>query len=477
MQSDRRGFLKLSGLAGLVMLRGRTGIATEGENLAGAVRVPSGCHWAGERVQRFNMSGYAAAKIDPVRVGIIGLGQRGPAHLKTLIRIEGVEIKALCDLLPEKAEAARMKLKGTDHRPELYSGDQEAWKKLCERDDIDLVVIATPWPMHAEMGIYAMNCGKHAASEVPAAGTIEECWQIVETAERTRKHFMMMENYSFVYFPLLILNMARKGFFGEIIHGDCAYNTSKMRNNFSKTMYWDMWWLKQYAWRKGNIYPTHGLGPICQVMDINRGDRLDYLVSVESADFMMNDRAKELARDDEFYRPFVDKDYRGSMNVTTIRTNRGRTIMVQHDAASPSPHNMIHGVYGTKGAALYDPPPPRFAVGKHKWVAQEEFDKIKEKYTPEITRKLGRAAKGWSHWGSDLLQDWRLIDCLRNGLPLEQDVYDAVSWSSIVPLSEWSVRNRSNSIDVPDFTAGSWKTNQRNMDINLERGGDTKVLG
>jgi hypothetical protein len=212
-------------------------------------------------------------------------------------------------------------------------------------------------------------------------------------------------------------------------------------------------------------------------MDINRGDRLDFLVSVESNDFMMNNKAKELAQSDDFFKPFTGKEYRGNMSVTTIRTKKGRTIMLQHDATSPSPHNLIHGISGTKGTALYDPQPPRFAVGDHKWVSQEEFDQLKEKYTPEIIKKMGAISRESGHGGSDLLLSWRLIDCLHNGLPLDQDVYDAASLSSIIPLSEWSVRNRSNSVDIPDFTSGAWETNKRNMDINLKSGGNTKVNG
>ncbi len=367
-------------------------------------------------------------------------------------------------------------LEGTDHHPDLYAGGKDEWKKLCERDDLDLVIVTSPWYMHAGMAVYAMEHGKHVASEVPAAGTIEECWKLVETAERTRRHLMMMENYAYMEFQLLMLNMARQGFFGEIVHGEGAYNTSKMGNNFSKSLYWDMWWLRQYAWRKGNIYPTHGLGPVSLIMDINRGDRFDFLVSVESNDFMMNERAKELAETDDFFRPFVDKDYRGNMNVTTIRTKMGRTIMLQHDATSPSPHNLIHGIYGTKGTALFDPQPPRLATGNHEWVSPEEFEKLKEKYTPVITRKMREAARQSGHGGSDIQLCWHLIDCLHNGLPLDQSVYDAASWSSIVPLSEWSVYHRSNSIDIPDFTAGAWKNNKLNMDINLERGGNTKII-
>jgi predicted dehydrogenase len=478
MKNNRRDFIKLGGLTGL-------GIAGGGflESLAnGHVEIASPDlpvqirQYEQTRVQQFNMSGFAAPKIPVVRVGIIGLGQRGPSHMRSMTRIEDVEIKAICDLRPEKAEAAKKMLEGTDHHPDLYAGGKDEWKKLCERDDLDLVIVTTPWYMHTEMAVYAMEHGKHVASEVPAAGTIEECWKLVETAERTRRHCMMMENYAYMEFQLLTLNMARQGFFGEVVHGDCAYNTSKIGNNFSKSLYWDMWWLRQYAWRKGNIYPTHGLGPVCQIMNINRGDQLDFLVSVESNDFMMNKRAKELAETDDFFKPFVDKDYRGNMNVTIIRTKMGRTIMVQHDATSPSPHNLIHGIYGTKGTALFDPQPPRLATGNHEWVSPEGFEKLKEKYTPVITRKMREAARQSGHGGSDIQLCWHLIDCLHNGLPLDEDVYDAASWSSIVPLSEWSVYHRSNSIDIPDFTSGAWKTNKLNMDINLEKGGNTKIM-
>jgi predicted dehydrogenase len=326
------------------------------------------------------------------------------------------------------------------------------------------------------MGIYAMKQGKHVISEVPAAGTIEECWELVVTAEQTRKQFIMLENYAYMEFQLLTLNMARQGFFGEIVHGEGAYNTSKMNNNFSKTGYWDMWWLKQYAWRKGNIYPTHGLGPVSLTMDINRGDSFDYLVSVESNDFMMGAKAKELAKQDDFFEPFVGKDYRGNMNISVIRTKQGRTIMLQHDATTPSPHNLIHGIYGTKGAASFDPQPPRISTGNHKWVSQNEFDTLKEKYTPNIVKKLWSQTKDSFHGGSDLIFGWHIIDCLHNGLPLPQDVYDAAAWSSIIPLSEWSVCHRSNSIDIPDFTSGAWKTNKQNMDINIEKGGNTKII-
>lgn len=423
--------------------------------------------------QRFNMAGFTAPPLKTVRVGIIGLGNRGPSHLRTLIQIEGVEIQALCDKDPARVQKALQHLENTEHTPTCYTESETDWKKLCEREDIDLVVITTPFYLHAPMAIYAMEKGKHVASEVPAAGTLEECWQLVQTAEVTRRHMMMLENYSYMPFHLLTINMAREGFFGDIVHGEGAYNTSKMKNNFSKTTYSDMWWLKQYAERRGNIYPTHGLGPVCQVMDINRGDRLDFLVSVESADFGMAHKARELAKDDPTFADFAKCTYRGNINNTLIRTVKGRTILLQHDATTPSPHNLIHGIHGTHGAALYDPPPPRISTGNHHWASQEEFAQIEKNYTPQIFHQMGEITRTSGHGGSDLLMMWHLIDCLRNGLPLDQDVYDAASWSAIVPLSQWSVLNRSQSIDVPDFTHGEWKTNPQNMDIALAKGGAT----
>ena len=482
MKNKRRDFIRLTGMAGI----GLAGSGLMSESFPEPDYLfPKGIEKKWQKLekanpQRFNMSGYAAPPIDKVRIGIIGMGQRGPSHMVTMRHIENVEIKALCDISADKLNAAKKLLAGTKHDPVLYSGNEEEWKKLCERDDIDLVIVTTPWYMHAAMAVYAMNHGKHVVTEVTSAATIEECWQLVETAERTKQHCMMLENYAYGSFQLLTLNMARKGFFGEIVHGDCAYNTSKMKNNFSKKMYWNMWWLKQYGTRRGNIYPAHGVGAICQLMNINRGDKLKFLVCVDSDDFMMKEKAKELSKTDDFFKPFAEMTYRGNMSVTTIRTANGKTIMLQHDGTSPrGPHTCINSITGTKALAQEYPLPPRISIGLDDWLKPEEYQKLADQYTPVITKRVGELARliGAGHGGTDLFEDWHLIDCLRNGLPLDQDVYDAASWSAIVPLSEWSVRNNSNSIEFPDFTRGSWESNRLNMDINLQNGGgNTKVI-
>lgn len=286
---------------------------------------------------------------------------------------------------------------------------------------------------------------------------------------------MQLENCCYDFFELLTLNMVRQGYFGDIIHGEGAYIHDLRFLNFDKTTgYADMWRLKENT-RNGNLYPTHGLGPVCQAMNINRGDRMDYLVSMSSNDFMMAKEADRLASQDDFFKPFAGKKYRGNMNTTTVRTFLGRTIMIQHDVTSPRPYSRIHLISGTDGVAMKYPSPERIAKA-HEWLSEAEMKEVEDKYTPLIVKRVGELAKEvGGHGGMDFIMDWRLIDCLRNGLPLDEDVYDAALWSCITPLSEWSVANRSNSINVPDFTGGSWKTNIP-VDPNLPYGGNTAII-
>jgi len=369
MKINRKQFLELSGVAGL----GATTMAALKSQAAASIKssvedLPDRMKKIDqEHQQRFNMSGFRAPKINTVRLGIIGAGNRGSHHAGTFKRVSDVEIKAIADVSEERFGRVKKVLANSGHTPEYYAGSADEWKKLCQRKDLDLILITTPTYMHAEMAVYAMEQGKHVITEVPAAVTVEECWDLVKTSERTKKHCMMMENCSYMPFQITALNMAKQGFFGEIVHGDGAYNTSKMGNNFHKTMYWDMWWLRMYGSRKGNIYPTHGMGPIAQMMNVNRGDRFDFLVSVESKDFMMGKKAQELAKKDSSFEEFAKMEYRGNMSLMLIKTKQGRTVNIQHDATSPSPHNLIHGVYGTDGSVLYDPAPPRICTGNSRW--------------------------------------------------------------------------------------------------------------
>lgn len=469
MASNRRDFLRNTLLGTGMLATGLAGHAASANAEASAGRKGK------NQKQRFNMCGYAAPKLDKVRIGFVGLGMRGPGAVERMSYIDGVEIVGLCDQYDDRVEAMQKLLEKQGlPRAKSYSGSKDAWKTMCENPDIDLIYITTPWSLHTPMAVYAMEHGKHAATEVPAAVTIDECWQLVETSERTQKHCMMLENCCYDFFELLTLNMARQGFFGEIIHGEGAYIHDLRSLNFAKEGgYAEMWRLKE-NYRNGNLYPTHGLGPICQIMDINRGDQMEYLSSMSSADFHMAAMAKELAAKDSFFSEFDGKSFRGNMNTTTVKTYKGRTIMIQHDVSSPRPYSRIHLVSGSKGVASKWPGPARIATG-HSWLKDEEMKSLEEKYTPEIVKRIGEMAKKvGGHGGMDFMMDWRLIDCLRNGLPLDQDVYDAALWSAIAPLSEKSVANRSNSVDIPDFTCGSWKTNTP-VELTLKGGGTTGV--
>jgi len=424
--------------------------------------------------QQFNMCGYAAPKLDKVRIAIIGLGMRGPGAVQRMCYIEGVEIKALCDKYPDRVTKAQKILeKAGLPKAKEYSGD-EGWKAICESNDIDLVYITTPWRLHTPIAVYAMKHGKHAASEVPAAVTVDQCWELVETSEKTKQHCMMLENCCYDFFELLTLNMARHGLFGEIIHAEGAYIHNLLGLNFDKNGYADMWRLRENASRNGNLYPTHGLGPIAQCLDINRGDKMDYLVSLSSNDFLMGAEAKARAAKDSFYNEFVDKPYRGDMNTTIIRTAKGKSIMVQHDVTSPRPYSRIHLISGTKGVASKWPSPERISFGED-WIKEDELKALYDQYSPPIVKHVGEIAKQvGGHGGMAFMLDWRMIDCLRNGLPLDEDVYDAALWSCISPLSEASVANKSKTMDIPDFTRGAWKTNKQ-VNLTLDGGGNTQV--
>lgn len=477
MKTNRRNFLRTAAVAGAGTLTAASMASCASkekstEAMAGIRAAVMAAH-----TQNFNMSGYAAPPLAKVRIGFIGLGMRGPGAVERMAHIEGVEIASLCDKYPDRVDRMQAMLaKFGLPQAKSFSGSEEAWKGLCDDPDIDLVYICTPWSWHTPMAVYAMEAGKHVAVEVPAAKTVEQCWQLVEVSERTRKHCMQLENCCYDFFELLTLNMARQGLFGDIVHGEGAYiHDLRWDFTYDKNGYADMWRLKENV-RNGNLYPTHGLGPVCQVMNINRGDRMDYLTSLSTNDFAMGKEIDQLAKEDPFYAPFTGKAYRGNMNTTLVKTTLGRSIMIQHDVSSPRPYSRIHLISGTKGIAQKWPSPERIALG-HSWLKPEEQAALSEQHTPEIIKRVGEMAKAiGGHGGMDFIMDWRLIDCLRNGLPLDQDVYDAALWSVITPLSEWSVANRASSIDVPDFTCGSWQTNTP-VDPNIPAGGNTLVIG
>lgn len=476
--NNRRGFLKraAAGTGGLLLGNMFGGYASVGQ-LNEAVQ--ESARRSKNHKQLFNMTGYAAPKVPTVRIGYVGIGARGGWAVNRMTNIKNVEIKALCDTR-EVAVKASNKLLQERGRPAAaeYFGDVNAFKKMCERDDLDLIYIATPWEWHTPMALYAMEHGKHAAVEVPGAVTLEECWKLVETSERTKKHCIQLENCCYDFFETLTINMAQQGVMGEIVHGEGAYIHTLLDGFFAKPAQptdATPWRWKDNQ-RNGNLYPTHGLGPVAQAMNINRGDKMDYMTSMSSNDFMMEALAEKLAATgDPYYKQFAGKHYRGNMNTSVVKTNKGKTIMIQHDVSTPRPYSRIHTLSGTKGFAQKYPEPGKIAFG-HEFLDASRIKELEEKYTPQVVSHVSDVAKViGGHGGMDFIMDWRMIDCLRNGLPVDIDVYDLALWSAITPLSSWSVAHRSNSIDVPDFTGGSWKQNKP-VDLTLRGGGNTEVV-
>ncbi len=467
MKTSRRNFLKSTGLTGAGLL---------GANLIGCTsRAEPSDPFPHTYRQVFNMRGYGAPKLDVVRVAVIGLGNRGTGSTRRLACIEGVEIRALCDLYADRCERAADLISFLGHKPDHYSGGPDEWKKVCERQDIDLIAVQTPWNLHAEQCVYAMEHDKHAYVELPAATTMDECWQLVETSERTRKHCVQMSGGA----NAAILNMIRNGFFGELIHAEGGYIHDLIpRHLFRKEFYQGDWRIKENIGRQGNLYPQHGLVPHIQYMDLNGGDRMDYLTSTSSADFSMNEYAKKMAAEDDHWKQYIDSDFRGNMNITVIRTVKGRTIIMQHDVSTPRPREQGM-VCGTKAIFHRN----RLATDHSNWFSDEEYRETMERYTPDATKRfneLNRIAESVDRGSHGYYRttpvDWRLIDCLRNGLPVDRDVYEAALSSVITPLSVWSTTNKSNSVSVPDFTCGKWETNTASVDINFERGGGSTRL-
>ena len=402
--------------------------------------------------------GLRCEPLKTVRIGIIGLGMRGSQAVRRLIQVEGTDIIAIADVVPKAVKDANKQITDAGLKSALEFTGEEDWKKICERDDIDLIYQCTPWLMHTPVSVYAMKHGKHVACEVPSAVTMDECWDLVNTAEETQRHFMMLENCCYDFFELNTLNMARNGVFGDIHHAEGAYIHDLRWLKFMKEGgYYNLWRLDYSKKHTGDPYPTHGLGPVAQIMGINRGDRFDFLTSVSTNQFSMSLYAKEKFGTNS---PEALATYKlGDMNTTVIRTLKGKTIMIQHDTSSPRPYSRIHLISGTKGmAAKYPLEQIALEPNAHEFLKKEDFDALMKKYEHPLATQMGeKAKKVGGHGGMDFIMDYRLIYCLRKGLPLDQDVYDAAAWCSVVPLSEQSALNRGNSVDVPDFTRGAWE--------------------
>lgn len=407
-------------------------------------------------------------KCDPiptVRIAFIGLGMRGPGAVNRMSQIDGVEIVALCDIRQEKTIAANKILEelGLPKAKEFY-GSEDAWMEVTELSNVDLIYIATDWLNHAKMGIKAMKDGKHVAIEVPAAMNMNEIWDLINTSEQTRKHCMMLENCVYDFFELTTLNMVQNGLLGDIIHGEGAY-IHGLQPYWDE--YWDDWRMKYNKTHRGDVYPTHGLGPVCQAMNIHRGDRLNYLVSMDTKAIGNPEYLKEKRGET------VVNFRNGDHTMTMISTEKGKSILIEHNITSPRPYSRMYQLTGTKGFANKYPL-EGYALDKneidssistnhedlsaHKFLPEDIKKTLVEKYRhPIVDEKLvEKAKKVGGHGGMDFIMDYRLIYCLQKGLPLDMDVYDLAEWCSLIPLTEISLDNNSAPVEIPDFTRGSW---------------------
>lgn len=407
------------------------------------------------------VGGLTTPRLDRVRVGFIGVGARGGGHVRRMLLLDGVDITAICD--PHEPSARRWETAAREAGHEtvkVYCDGNYDYRTMLENENLDIVLISTPWRWHAPQAIDSMLAGCHAFIEVPIAQSVEECWKIVDTAEATQRHCMMMENVCYGRDELMVLNMCRQGLFGDLLHGEAAYIHDLRGQMKQISRGTGSWRTNHHTRRDGNLYPTHGLGPVAQYMNIDRGsDRFQSLVSMSSPA-----RGRQLYAEENFDKDHLRNKARyvcGDMNTSLIKTAQGRSILVQHDTTSPRPYTRHNYIQGTRGA--FGGFPNRIHVeGRspaHGWQQGDDLAPFYEEFDHPLWKKIGEIAKkAGGHGGMDFVMSWRMIYCLRNGQPLDQNVYEGCSWSVISPLSEESVRKGSAPIEIPDFTRGRWKS-------------------
>ncbi len=435
------------------------------------------------------MGGFVAPKLEKVKIAVIGVGARGPTHLSHAAAAVGTEIVGICDLYEDVCKRGKeMALQADPERHKnvkLYFGDEHAYRKMLEETKPDAVWIATPWEWHAPMAIDCMNAGAHAFVEVPLATTNEDLWKIIDTSEKTQRHCMMLENVNYGRDELMFLNMCRQDVFGELLHGEAAYihELRDQMKEYENGRGTGSWRLLHWAKENGNLYPTHGLGPVAQYMNLARtDDNFRRLVSFSSPARNHELYAKEVLGPDSKSAK-LDYSQGGDMSTSIIKTTIGRTVMVQWDESSPRPysrHNLIQGTRGT-GAGF----PNRIALdytwknatpalrkllglpedkpdqssNYHSWLEGGGYSAFYESFDhPLFKRMEDIAKKHGGHGGMDAIMNFRAIECLQKGEPLDQNVYEGAFWSSVTPLSRKSVAEDGMPQDFPDFTRGNWKT-------------------
>jgi hypothetical protein len=402
---------------------------------------------------------HASAEDKPktIRLGIIGTGGRGTGLLQTLLLFPQVEIPGVCDLVRDRTSpASSLVEKKTGRRPEIYAGSELAWEDLVKRADLDAIIIATPWEWHARMAVAAMRAGKYPGVEVPAAITVQECWDLVRTSEQTGVPCMMLENVCYFENVLALLRMVREGHFGEVQHCEAGYQHDCRSIMFDEKG--ELTWRGHHVVGKnGNLYPTHPLGPVAQWMDINRGDRLVSLTSVSTpAKALQHYAAKKFGPE----HPAARRAYAlGDVNTTLLKTANGRTVTLYLNLMTHRPYDLILRLEGVKGIYLGTNDSICLESENkpsHNW---EPFAPYQQKFEHPLWRAFRNPAlNSGGHGGAEYLMFHDFLKAVRAKAAAPQDVYDAAVWSAVFPLSMESVAKGGQPIEFPDFTSGQWKT-------------------
>ena len=418
--------------------------------------------------------GLTAAPIKTVRVAFVGLGMRGPWAVIRFCHIPGVEIVALCDYEQKRAEACQAELRKVGLKPaDIYYGEK-GYEEICKRDDIDLVYIATDWNHHYPVAKFAMENGKHAAIEVPSAMNLEQCWSLIDLSEKTRLHCFILENCCYDEYEMTALAMKQAGLFGEVIRAEGAYI-------HGLEWFWDSYWkdpndndndnlhwrMKYNMENRGDLYATHGLGPVAQCLDIHRGDRFTTLIAMDTESFVGKEWVENKTGRE-------CKEFRNGDHTTTLmRTAQGKVVEIQHNVMTPQPYNRLFKLTGTKGYATKYPSPELALSGDalkgtgapqmdnlnaHGFMPAAQRDALMKKYYHPILAKYIEKGRQMGHGGMDYVMDARLVYCLQNGLPLDMDVYDMAEWCCLAELGTLSMDNNCAAVTFPDFTRGHWNS-------------------
>jgi predicted dehydrogenase len=463
-EQDRRDFLKTAALAGV-------GLSIAGCQSGNAV---SGSQpVAGAATSKL----FTAPRLERVRIGFVGVGHQGSSHVSNFLKIDGVDVAAICDIDQNNRNRSLKAVTDAGRPPAKAYGERgpRDFERMIGEEQLDLVFTATPWEWHAPVMLAAMRAGKHAATEVPMAVSLDEILELVETAEKTQRHCIMMENCNYDRPEMMILNMLRQGLFGELLHAECGYLHDLRRLKLTD-YYIGRWRVQHSIRRNGDLYPTHGIGPVAQWLDINRGNQFDYLTSMATKSRGLNLWAAEQIGPNS---PEAKQNYSlGDVVTTLIRTKSGQTIVITHDTDSPRPYSRNILLQGTKGLVRKYPEQRIYVEGRSPNDRWEDLQTYRAQYDHPLWKGLDERAAGAGHGGMDYIEDYRLIQCLQQGTPMDSDVYDGAACTAVIMLSEQSIAQRSRSLDFPDFTRGAWKTRPRVgiVDVNgAETGSELQI--